>query len=60
MWWIAGAVVLFLVLVLAIDRRRSGSRKRGTDSGAEAPFSVESAAAQDTRRIPDSGGWGGQ
>ena len=60
MWWIAGAVALFLVLVLAIDRRRSASRKRSTASSAVAPFSPESAAAQDTRRIPDSGGWGGQ
>lgn len=59
MWWIAGAVVVFLVLILAIDRRRSTSRKRASGSRAEAPFSAESAAAQDTRRIPDSGGWGG-
>ena len=58
MWWIAGVFVL--VLVLAVDRRRSSSRKRGIAPTAEAPFGVESAAAQDTRRIPDSGGWGGQ
>ena len=30
MWWIAGSVVPFLVLVLNIDRRRSCVRKRGT------------------------------
>ena len=56
MWWIIGLVAVVVVLGVLLDRRRRGSGSSGDYSG-EAPFSAESAAAQQQNR--GSTGWGG-
>lgn len=52
MWWIIGALVAFVVLALAVDRRRGGTFGSGRRHGEHA---AEGAAVAQTLRGPSSG-----
>ena len=56
MWWVVAAVV-FLAVVLLVDRSRRGAQGSRRPSGQDAPYDGDAAAAHSMRQQEQ--GWGG-
>ena len=58
MWWVIGAVVLFVVVALVVDRRRGRPRRLGTgaDTVRDAGYDEHASAAQAYRHSTGSTG----